>query len=210
MRTLLTVYSAMKKIKLFAIIMTCLLNVNLIFAESYDAMGTNRVKVSTNVRVGELWGERWNRTDFKVATAINDNKMVLTLYPRTDEAWNYFCKITISDFSIPTWKEIKQHQKKDSWFYYYDCEVEFFYNVEYPSIEECFANYGCFVVNSKNKEAKRRVVKGERISLNPYFFTAGSEQKDINKMNMTLNCFFDEVGVAISFQELLNFKKYLK
>ena len=199
----------MKKNKLFAIAMACVLNVSLAFAVSYDAMGTNRLRVSTNVRVGDMWGEKWTNGMFKVATVTSDNKMTITLYSQNDEVWNYYCKITINDFSLPTWKMIKQNQKNDKWFHYEDCDVEFFYNVEYPSVEECFANYKSFVVNSKNAEAKKRVVKGHVI-LNPYFFTAGNEQKDVQKMNMTINCFFDEVAFAISFKDLLNFKKYLK
>ncbi len=209
MRTIPIVYQIMKKLKLFVIVMTCLLNVSLAFAETYDAMGTNRLKVLTNVRVGDMWGERWNRTDYKVATVVKEHSMVITLYSRNDEVWNYYCKITINDFSIPTWKMIKQNQKKDAWFNYKDCDVEFFYNVEYPSVEECFANYQSFVVNSKNTAAKKRTVKGI-VTLSPYFFTAGNEQKDVSKMDMTLNCFFDEVAFALGFKDLLNFKKYIK
>lgn len=199
----------MKRIKVFAIIMACLFNVTAAFAVTCDAMGTNRLRVSTCVRVGEMWAEKWNNTDYKVATTVSETKMVITLYARNDEVWNYYCKITINDFSIPTWKMIKQHQKTGKWFRYEDCDVEFFYNVEYPSIEECFANYGGFVVNSKNTAAKKRTVKGFVI-MNDYFFTASMEQKDALKMKMTINCFFDEVGFGIGFTDLLNFKKYLK
>lgn len=195
----------MKKIKLFAVVVACLFNVTAAFAATYDAMGTNRLRVSTCVRVGDMWAEKWNNTDYKVATTYKGDKFVVTVYARNDEVWNYYCKITINDFSIPDKKSIKAHQKYDKWFVYSDCDVEFFYNVEYPSLEECFANYGGFVVNSKDSSAKKRKVKGKTSICNT-FFTAGKEKKDVKKMDMTLNCWFDEVAYAISFTDLLVFK----
>lgn len=197
----------MKKIKLFAIVvMACVSNVLPVMSKTYDAAGTNRLRVSTCVRVGDMWAEKWNNQDYKVATQFNatEEKFVVTLYSRDDEVWNYFCKITINDFTLPTKKIIKENQKNDKWFQYNNCDVEFFYNVEYPSVEESFANYGGFAVNSKNSAAKKRTVKGQVI-LCSTFFTAGGEKKDTNKMNMTINCFFDEVAYAISFIDLLLF-----
>ena len=196
----------MKKFKLFAIVvMACALNVLPIMSKTYDAAGTNRLRVSTCVRVGDMWAENWNNLDYKVATQLTEEKFVVTLYSRNDEAWNYFCKITINDFTLPPKKIIKENLKNDKWFNYINCDVEFFYNVEYPSVEECFANYRGFAVNSKDSEAKKRKVQG-KVTFCPTFFTAGNEGKDTSKMNMTLNCFFDEVAFAISFIDLLLFQ----
>ena len=105
--------------------------------------GDNRIDVSTRVAVGEYWGERWNSKDNRIFISIRDNKFVITLYPRTEEVWNHYCKITISDFMIPD-KKIRQEHVKKSLDYIYECTVDFYYNVEYPSLEECFANYGGF------------------------------------------------------------------
>lgn len=195
----------MKSIKLFAAIAACLLNALSIGAKTYNAEGTNRLRVSTCVCVGNMWAEKWNNNDFKAATVYSGDKFIITVYPRNDEVWNYYCKITINEFSIPDKKTIKAHQKNNKWLFYGDCDVEFFYNVEYPSIEECFANYGGFVVNAKDTSAKKRKVKG-RVKVNPDFFTAGKEKKDVKKMDMAINCYFDEVGYAVDFTDLLLFK----
>lgn len=195
----------MKLNNIFAIVLACALNVLPVMSKTYDAAGTHRLKVATGVRVGGIWGEKWNRDTYKVATQYEDDQFVITLYSRNDEVWNYFCKITINDFFIPSKKEIKQKQKDKKWFTYSNSDIEFFYNVEYPSIEECFANYMGFVVNSNNPAAKKRKVKGV-VTFNPYFFTAGNEKKDDRKMRMVLNCHFDEVSYGIEFYDLLRFK----
>ena len=196
----------MKRTYLFALIMAFALHAIPSSAKTYYAEGTNRLRVSTCVCVGNMWAEKWNNTAYKAATTYNGDKFIITVYARNDEVWNYYCKITINDFSIPDRKTIKAHQKNDKWFFYGDCDIEFFYNVEYPSVEECFANYGGFVVNSKDTSAKKRKVKG-RAKFNPYFFTAGSEKKDVKKMDMAINCWFDEVGYGVDFTDLLLFER---
>lgn len=148
-----------KTTKLVVFLTICIFSITTVFAETYDAIGTRRLRVSTCVGVGGMWGEHWNTGSYKVATQISNNKFVLSLYSRDDEAWNYYCKITLKDFVIPDRKTNKAQQKSEKWFHY-DCDIEFSYSVEYPSVEECFANYGGFVVNSKNTEAKKRTVKG--------------------------------------------------
>ena len=192
----------MKK-SILTILMLC--SAIMVFAEwyTYDAIGTNKLRVGTNVRVGDMWGDNWNNKDYKIATTLTTNTFVITLFSRNDEAWNYYCKINLKDFSIPDKKVRRTYQKNDKWFKY-DCDVEFYYNVEYPSIEECFANYGGFAVNSKNKEAKKRKVEGS-IQLNPYFFTAGEDIGDNDDEKMVVNLFFDEVGYAIYFLDHLKF-----
>ena len=196
----------MKTKILLTIFLIGFFNIFIAEADIYKAEGTNRFKVSTCVRVGDIWAERWNSSDYKVATTLADGNFIVTLYPRNEEAWNYFCKITIKDFTIPNRKTIYKNQNSALWFSYDDCDIEFFYNIEYPSIEECFANYGGFVVNSKNQSAKKRTVKG-RVTLNPYFFTAGKRNhNNTGKENMVVNFFFDEVGFAIDFYDYLLFK----
>lgn len=165
-----------------------------------NAIGQNRINVSTNVRVGDSWGEHWNNRNYKILSTISENSFVVTLYLRNDEAWNYFCKIKIDNFIIPPMKEIRKHIKNNQW-YNYDCQVEFFYNVEYPSIEECFANYGGFVVNSKDPNAKKRVVEA-KVTLNPHFFYAGTQQYP----NMCLNLWIDNIAFAISYNSNIYFK----
>lgn len=165
--------------------------------------GDNRIDVSTRVAVGEYWGERWNSKDNRIFISIRDNKFVITLYPRTEEVWNHYCKITISDFMIPD-KKIRQEHVKKSLDYIYECTVDFYYNVEYPSLEECFANYGGFVVNSKAPDAKKRTVVG-KLRLNAKFFSCDDEYKAGDWMMARL--LLDEVGLDISFSKLLYFKK---
>lgn len=165
-----------------------------------DGIGNNKLNVSTCVAVGGSWGERWNNQFYRILSSISENHFIITLYPRNEEAWNYFCKITIDDFVMPSKKADKLQKKSGKW-YSYPCKVEFFYNVEYPSIEECFANYGGFIVNSKDTDVKKRVVAG-RLNLNPDFFTAGNGEK----VDMTLNLWLDNLGFAISFNKNLQFK----
>ena len=171
----------------------------------YNALGTNKLRVATTVQVGGMWAENWNTKDYKVATSISNNQFVITLYPSKDEAWNYYCKISINDFSIPDKKSKKTHQKEKKDFIY-NCDVEFYYNVEYPSIEECFANYGGFAVNSKDKTAKKRTIEGI-VHFNPYFFTAGDEFGDNDDEKMIMNFAIDEVVCGVYFFDHLEFPK---
>lgn len=191
------------------IIVTIILLCNSIMSfaagNAYKAIGTNKLRVATHVRVGDMWADNWNTTDYKVATTIANDKFVITLFSRKDEAWNYYCKITLKDFVIPDKKAIKAQQKLP-YDFNYQCEVEFFYNVEYPSVEECFANYGGFIVNSKDPAAKRRTVDGS-IILNSYFFTAGDEFGDNQDEVMIAELSFDEVGYGIYFIDHLIFPK---
>ncbi len=179
----------------------------------YSAYKQSPVNVSTCVYVGGMWGTTWDDENYNVLTSCSGNKFIVTVYPRTEQPWNYVCKITVNDFNIPTKKESKKQQKKDIWFEY-PCTVEFFYNVDYPSMEECFANYGGFMVNAKD-QAEKRNVSGV-LKFNSHFFTAGNEKDkslffgliDLNKpgkMDMGLNLWVDEVGYAISFQDRLAF-----
>ena len=148
----------MRLTNLFAIVLACVLNVLPVMSKTYDAEGTHRLKVSTCVRVGGIWGEKWNRDAYKVATQYDGEQFIVTLYSRNDEVWNYYCKIIVNDFAIPDKKTIKQKQKDNKWFTFQNCDIEFFYDVEYPSIEECFANYKGFVVNSNDSSATRRFI----------------------------------------------------
>ena len=104
---------------------------------------------------------------------------------------------------MPDKKTNKAKQKANHNFVYY-CDIEFFYNVEYPSIEECFANYGGFVVNSKDKEAKKRKIKGV-VTFNSYFFTAGNKYGDNDDEEMYICLYFDEVGYEIWLYDHLKF-----
>lgn len=166
-----------------------------------SAIGQNRFNVATKAAVGGLWGDSWNNKDYKILTSISNQNFELTLYPRDDEPWNYVCKIKVKDFKIPTKKTEKEQRKSKKW-YSYDCEVEFFYDVELPSIEDCFANYGGFVISSADEGAKKRVVSAT-LKLNPDFFIAGSKPSNYT---MTINLVLDNVGFAISFMEYLLFE----
>ena len=167
----------------------------------YKAFGTSRIDVATKVFVGNFWAENWNMTSYKSAFSISNNSFVMTLYPSNDEVWNNYCKVTLIDFSVPDKKTIKKTKKAKENFFY-KCKVEFYYNVQFPSIEECFANYGGFIVNSKNADAKKRVVEGA-VWLNSDFFTAGKDFDD--EHNMIFNLFFDEVAFSIYLYDHLLF-----
>lgn len=173
--------------------------------QTFPAIGTNRLDVATSVKVGGFWSEKWNQTDYKLATQISKESFILTIYPSKDEVWNYFCKVTLLDFSIPDKKSIKSHQKEEKHFVY-NAKIEFFYNVQYPSLEECFASYGGFVVNSKDAEAKKRTVDG-LVSFDPYFFTAGKNFGDKDEEVMRLGIHLDEVGMTIHLFDHLEFPK---
>ena len=64
----------------------------------YDAFGTRKLRVATTVFVGGIQAENWNTKDYKVATNISKDQFVATVYPSKDEAWNYYCKITLKNF----------------------------------------------------------------------------------------------------------------
>ena len=174
-----------------------------ILAQASKGEGDNRINVSTRVAIGDYWGENWNQKDNKIHTSINKNKFIITLYPRSEEVWNYYCRITVQDFVLPDKKERKEHVKNGT-DYLYKCNVEFFYNVKYPSLEECFANYGGFVVNSKDTEAKKRTVEGV-LRLNSMFFSLGEKFKDGDWMLARL--LLEEVGIDMYFMNLLYFDK---
>jgi hypothetical protein len=198
----------MKKYLLLILVAILLVGNSLsVFAEynAYDALGTNKLRVATKVQVGGMWGENWNTKDYKVATSISKNQFVITLYPSRDEAWNYYCKITLKDFTLPD-KKSKQTHKKEKNDFVYNADIEFYYNVEYPSVEECFANYGGFAVNSKDKTAKRRNVEG-RVHFNPYFFTAGDNFGEDDDEKMIMNFVIDEVVCCVYFFDHLEFPK---
>ena len=172
--------------------------------QTFPAIGTHRLDVATSVKVGGFWAENWNSKDYKIATQVSKESFAITIYPAKDEVWNYYCRITLEDFSIPDKKSIRQHQKEGT-MYDYKCKIEFFYNVQYPSIEECFANYGGFVVNSKDTDAKKRKVDG-LISFNSYFFSAGEKFGDTDDKKMLFGINFDEVGMTVYLFDHLNFK----
>lgn len=171
----------------------------------YDAFGTRKLRVATTVFVGGIQAENWNTKDYKVATNISKDQFVATIYPSKDEAWNYYCKITLKNFSIPDKKTQKKYQK-DGYNFVADADVEFYYNVEYPSLEDCFANYGGFVVNSKDKSAKKRTVEG-RVELSPYFFTAGKNFGDDDKEKMLMHVVLDDLIFSVFFFDHLEFPK---
>ena len=171
----------------------------------YNALGTNKLRVATTVQVGGMWAENWNTTDYKVATNISKDQFVAMIYPSKDEAWNYYCKITIKDFKIPDKKTIKEKQKKDDNFYY-NANLEFYYSVEYPSLEDCFANYGGFVVNSKDNSAKKRIVEGY-VQFSPYFYTAGKKFGYDDKEKMLMYVVLDDLTFSVFFFDHLEFPK---
>ena len=171
----------------------------------YDAFGTRKLRVATTVFVGGIQAENWNTTDYKVATNISKDQFVAMIYPSKDEAWNYYCKITIKDFNIPDKKTIKEKQKKEDNFYY-NANVEFYYSVEYPSLEDCFANYGGFVVNSKDKSAKKRIVDGY-VQFSPYFYTAGKKFGDKEEEKMLMAVIIDDLVFSVFFFDHLEFSK---
>jgi len=172
---------------------------------TYKAIGTHKLKVATTVKVGGMWAENWNQKDYKVATTISNDQFIVVLYPRNDEAWNYYCKITLKDFTIPDKKTQKTTQKKDLDFVYL-CDVEFYYNVEYPSLEECFANYGGFVVNSKDKAAKKRIVEGA-MHFNSYFFTVGNKFGDKENEKMMMSVVIDDLVYSMFLFDHLEFPR---
>ena len=191
------------------IIVSILLVVNSLAALAeynvYNALGTNKLRVATTVFVGGIQAENWNTKDYKVATNISKDQFVATIYPSKDEAWNYYCKITLKNFNIPDKKSQKKYQK-EGFNFVYTADVEFYYNVEYPSLEDCFANYGGFVVNSKDKSAKKRTVEG-RVELNPYFFKVGKEFGDNDDEKMMMHVVLDDLIFSVYFFDHLEFPK---
>lgn len=171
----------------------------------YDAFGTRKLRVATTVFVGGIQAENWNTKDYKVATNISKDQFVVTIYPSNDEAWNYYCKVTIKDYIIPD-KKLQKKYQKDGFNFVANADVEFYYNVEYPSLEDCFANYGGFVVNSKDKSAKKRTVEG-RVEVNPYFFSAGKNFGDDKKDEMIMHLVLDDLIFSVYFFDHLEFPK---
>lgn len=178
----------------------------LIYADgfAYPAMGTHQLEVGTCVWLGGIWGNNTNESDYMASTKVSTNSFEITLYPKQDEPWNYLCKISLKNFVIPDRKTQKEHQKgKNAKSFEYDCDIEFFYSVDYPSVEECFANYGMFMVNAKDN-AKKRTVSG-KIQFNKYFFSAGEEYGYNDDEQMVAVLSIDNVGLAIDFLTHLKF-----
>ena len=170
--------------------------------KTYPARKANKLDVATKVNVGGYWADSWDRK-VAIVTNFSDNSCVITLFPQNEQAWNFYCRITLKDFTIPNSKIIKEHKKSQD-LYYYACNVEYFYNVQYPSIEECFASYAGFVVTSKDTEAKKRTIEGQ-IGLNPFFFSAGDKFGDKIEELMDFHLFIDDVAMRVYFMDHLKF-----
>lgn len=168
----------------------------------YKAYDTNKLDVATKVQVGGFWADNW-KFDNKIATQVSKNYFVITLYPKKEEAWNYYCKINLKDFAIPDKKTIKEHQKEQKDFAF-PCDIEFFYNVQYPSLEECFANYGGFVVNSKDNDAKKRTIGGN-IRLCWSFFNAGEKFDKGDSSEMKFTVVIDDTVLGVYMLDHLKF-----
>ena len=104
---------------------------------------------------------------------------------------------------------IKEHCSANCYiipFFYYNANVEFYYSVEYPSLEDCFANYGGFVVNSKDNSAKKRIVEGY-VQFSPYFYTAGKKFGDKDEEKMLMSVILDDLVFSVFFFDHLEFPK---
>ncbi len=155
----------------------------------YRDSGTVSTYVSTNVNLGGTWGVRWHET-MAANIQFSNSSFVVTVFPRNDEPWNYVCKITLQGFRTPSKEELRQHEKSKTWFDY-PCTVEYFYDVQYPTLEDCFANAGGFIVNSKNKDASKRIFDA-KIRLNDTFFTDRTDGSQI------LSLEFEDLGYGIN------------
>ena len=195
----------MRRINLFAIALMAFTMVSIsAFARDkvFKAFGTSKLDVATKIQVGGFWADSWNMHN-KIATQVSNNDFIITLYPQKEEAWNYYCKIKLKEFTVPDKKNIKKHKKERKDFDF-PCDIEFFYNMQYPSLEECFANYGGFIVNSKDSDAKKRTIGGS-IHFCWSFFSAGENFDGGESSVMEFTVEIDDTALGVHMLDHLKF-----
>jgi len=168
----------------------------------YVARGQNKLDIQTSVNIGSIWADKW-LDDCRVVSQYDGSTLILSIYAKNANPWDYLAKVTIPNIPVPDKKEQKSRIKSQQQ-YQYECKVEFFYSVEYPSVEECLAKYNNFMVPI-NSDASKRVVEGKAY-INPEFFIGANTDKTNHWMyRQVIAIWFDEVGYQISFDDRLFF-----
>ncbi len=140
-----------------------------------------------NIYLNGYWGT-W--TNLYLVTGngyIND----FVLYYINDHPSQYFTRITISNFTVPSKDEIKYHLKNNSW-YEYSGTVEYYVSDAYPTIESILQK-GWIYWMDMHPDGYTHYVKrtaNASIKIAPY-------KKEPNVVNI----FFDNVGIGIQFQD---------
>lgn len=103
----------------------------------------------------------------------------------------YFARITISNFTVPSKDEIKYHLKNRCW-YEYSGTVEYYVSDAYPTIESILQK-GWIYWMDMHPDGYTHYVKrtaNASIKIAPY-------KKEPNVVNI----FFDNVGIGLQFQD---------
>lgn len=165
------------------------LSANATFFSGYEPA---RMPVSTFVGIGGIWGSTSQNT-MGMFTKLSGTDFIIMLYDKTSEPWDYYCKVTIHDFQIPDLKTAKEVEKVGKqWWNFENCEMEYFYNIENPSLEQLFAEKGNFILKINDEGASKRTVKC-KTSLSPSFFYLS---KNFN--SQAINFFIEDISYGIS------------
>ena len=162
------------------------------------------------------WSE-WKETDYdyigfavkRSQIRIAGNNGSFCLYRYGNHPSDFFFNFTITGYTPPSKKEIKEHYKrKQEWVYsgyveYYICDV-------YPTIENCFVELGRLLYPSDlqayNYDSKLALVKAKQIKDHGHFTPIGLKRirksatiKIMPYKNVPefYNFFFDNVGYAV-------------
>ena len=114
---------------------------------------------------------------------------------KTEPGGIVFFDFYMTNFTLPSKKEIKKHQKNDEWYTYYGT-VEYYVNDEYPTAEELAKNNRLVWPNPRTDitpNVKRKTSATIRIA--PF-----------KKEPEVFNIWFDNIAVGFSIKGL-NFKK---
>lgn len=165
------------------------LSANATFFSGYEPA---RMPVSTFVGIGGIWGST-SQNVMGMFTKLSGTDFIIMLYDKKSEPWDYYCKVTIHDFQIPDLKTAKLAEKEDKqWWNFENCEMEYFYNIENPSLEQLFAEKGNFTLKINDEGASKRTVKC-KTSLCPSFFYLGKNIKA-----QVINFFIEDISYGIS------------
>lgn len=140
--------------------------------------------------VNGYWSKWQNLYGAEFQGAIND----FVLYPEYQHPSEFFVRVRINNFYLPSKQQIKEHKKTNTWFEY-SGTVEYYVSNQYPTIESIFKDYvpwGTW----KNMYPKLLQMEKEQYVKR----TANATIKLApTKEPIILNIYFDSVGFGISF-----------
>lgn len=146
------------------------------------------------VAYDNYWGE-WNSFSSNIMFWGNYSDFII--YDARNHKSEYFFKLKINNYIIPSKKIIKQHIKSGQWFNY-DGYVEYWVHEDYPTIKDVFKKFGGpkrhnFEGTGIYNKDKKPIVK--RVAQAKIQILCRKWGKNVQR---TYNIFFDDVGYGLT------------